>query len=208
MHTIEGGRAARPDIQALKDKLGELLRQASASRLKAHAGAAEVETGEMDCAFTPGRILASTMVFILISGDSLRLTLKVHFNIRTARNLALRIFGGESAAAISERQAIDYFKEYSNLVAGCLVTAMAKLDIDLGISLPLSTRGFYEVFADYSENRHPAVTCSDFWELRADDQSIHCSALIELLDVKRLAGLVDHEWLEEIDDDDQEVDFL
>lgn len=208
MNSIKVSEARPPDVSAVKDKLGELIRHASVSRLKNHADTLAVETREMDSGFTPGRILASNMVFILVSGDAVRLTLKVHFNTRTAKKLAFRIFGGKSAADISEKQAIDYFKEYGNLVAGSVIAHFGNIGIELGISLPLCTRGLYEVFSDYSETQYPVVTYSDFWELAANDYSIFCSALIEILDAGQLGKLVDYEIDDEVVDDGEEMDFL
>ena len=199
--------AAPPEIQALKDKLKALVRHAALARLKRHSGSPEVETRELGCGFRPGRILASNMVFILVSGDALRLTFKVHFNIRTAKNLAFSIFGGDSPEDISEQQAVDYVKEYGNLVAGSVVTLLGENNIELGISLPLSTRGFYEVFSDYSEKQHPVITCSDFWELKANGNEIHCSALLEILNRNALGDLPAYEIVDEADDDG-EMDFL
>ena len=208
MNTTSVDETVSPDIAALKDKLKALLRHASLSRLKNHAGAAEIDIRELGCGFRPGKILASNMVFILVSGDAFRLTFKVHFNIRTARKLAFRIFGGNSPDAISEKQAIDYFKEYGNLVAGSVVTLLAESGVELGISLPLSTRGFYEVFSDYTEKRHPIVAFSDFWELRSNGCEVRCSALFELLDTKQLEPLLSYEIVQETSDDDAEMDFL
>ena len=196
-----------PD-QALKDKLKALVRHASTSRFKIHTDSPEVETKELGPGFRPGRILASNMVFILVSGDALRLTFKVHFATGTAKNLAFRIFGGNSPADISEQQAIDYFKEYGNLVAGSVVTLLGENGIDLGISLPLSTRGFYEVFSDYCEKQHPIITFSDFWELRANGKNTHCSAVLEILNQKQLGNLAAYEIVEAASDDDAEIDFL
>jgi len=197
-----------PDLPALKDKLRELLRYASVSRLRSHTGAAEVEARELGCGFSPGRILASNMVFILVSGDALRLTFKVHFNTGAARNLAFGIFGGNSPADISERLSIDYFKEYANLVAGSIVTLLAENGVELGISLPLSTRGFYEVFSDYAEKQRPIITYCDFWELRANGHDIHCSTLFEILNPRQLGHLAAYEISEETGNDDAEMDFL
>ena len=198
-----------PEVQALKDKLKSLLRHAALARLKNHAAVeAEAEARELGAAFRPGRILASNMVFILVSGDALRLTFKVHFETRTAKQLAFAVFGGASPAAISQAQATDYVKEYANLVAGSMVTLLAQCGVELGISLPLSTRGFYEVFSDYAEKHHPIVAFSDFWELRVDDKTLHCSAQIELLNQRQLAGLAAYEIVEEADRDDAEMDFL
>jgi len=206
MDDSQGSDALPPDVQALKNKLREMLRHASVSRLKIQTDSSDVETKELDSGFRPGRILASNMVFILISGDAVRLTFKVHFNIRTAKSLAFRIFGGQSAADISEKQAIDYFKEYGNLVAGNIVTLLGKINIDLGISLPLSTRGFYEIFSDCSERQHP-ITYSDFWELKANGHELYCSALFEILNARQLADLAAYEVVDEADDDG-EMDFL
>ena len=199
---------APPDIRSLKDKLKELVRHASVSRLRIHSGSSAIETRELGPAFRPGRILASNMVFILVSGDALRLTFKVHFASGTARSLAFRIFGGSSPADLSEKQSIDYFKEYGNLVAGSVVTLLGENDVELGISLPLSTRGFYEVFSDYSEKQHPIITFSDFWELKTNGNDIYCSALLEILSPKQLAKLVAYEIVEQADGDDGEMDFL
>lgn len=208
METVLSSEVTPPDVAALKGKLRELVRYASSSRLQIHTGAAEIEVREVDSHFKPGRILANNMVFILVSGDALRVTFKVHFNLRDAKHLAFRIFGGAAPEDISGKQAIDYFKEYGNLVAGSVVTQFEKLDVGLGISLPLCTRGFYEVFSDYSEKQHPIITHSDFWKLDVSGQQIFCSALLEIMDKKPLAGLADYEIVAETDDSDAEMDFL
>ncbi|TRZ42407.1 hypothetical protein D4S03_12330 [bacterium] len=208
MDTVLSSEGTPTDIQVLKGKLRELVRYASSSRLKIHTDSSEIEVKDLDVNCKPGRILANNMVFILMSGDALRVTFKVHFNIRNAKCLAFRIFGGASPEAISGKQAIDYFKEYGNLVAGSVVTLVEKIDVELGISLPLCTRGFYEVFSDYSEKQHPIITYCDFWKLEVGEHEIYCSALIEILDKKQLGKLVDYEIAEEADGNDGEMDFL
>ena len=205
MDTIKVSEAGLPDIQALKDKLRELVRYSSVTRLKFHSDSSEVESREMDASFRPGRILANNMVFILVSGDAMRLTFKVHFNTRTAKQLSFRIFGGNSAEDISEKQAIDYFKEYGNLVAGSVISLMDKNNFELGISLPLCTRGFYEVFSDYTEKQHPITSYSDFWDLNVCGHTVCCSAQYEILNRKQLARLVDFEITEADIDDNEEM---
>jgi len=197
------------DVQASKDKLKELVRYASLSRLKTHTNSSEVELKELDSGFRPGRILASNLVFILVSGEAMRLTFKIHFDTRVAKYLAYRIFGGKLPEDISPKQAIDYFKEFGNLVAGRVVTLMGQINIELGISLPLSTRGFYEVYSDYSEKQYPITTYSDFWALEVNEHDIFCSAQFEILDRKPLENLIGYEIAEEgNNDDDAEMDFL
>ncbi|MEI7431403.1 MAG: chemotaxis protein CheX [Betaproteobacteria bacterium] len=208
MDKTKVSEVAPPDVQVLKDKLNELVRHATVSRLKIHTDSDEVETKALDSSFRPGKILASNMVFILVSGDALRLTFKIHFNTRTGRNLALRIYGGKSAADISEKQAIDYFKEYGNLVAGSVITLLGENNIELGISLPLCTRGFYEVFSDYTEKQHPVINYSHFWELHVKEQTVFCSAQYEILNIKPFETLVEYEISEDASGDDGEMDFL
>lgn len=208
MDTALSNQGSPADIHALKGKLSELVRHAALSRLKIHTDSSEIAVKELDVNFRPGRVLANNMAFILMSGDALRVTFKVHFNIRNAKCLAFRIFGGVSPENISESQAIDYFKEYSNLVAGSVVTLLEKIDLELGISLPLCTRGFYEVFADYSEKQHPIITYSDFWKLEEGEHEVFCSALLEILDKNQLEKLVDYEVEEGSDANDGDMDFL
>lgn len=191
---------------AIKAKLTELVRFASVSRLKAHADCAEIVTREMPQDFRPGKVLANHMVFILASGEPVRVTFKAHYNMDAARPLALRIFGGATSQSISDRRAVDYMKEYCNLVAGKVVTLFEDSGIDLGISLPQNTSGFYEVFADYQEKDKPSISFSDFWTLQAGPHTITCSAVIEILDSKPLHALVDYAITDT--SDDEEMDFL
>ena len=200
-------RQVNSDVPAIKNKLRELIRYASFTRFKMHTGCDNAEILELGFSFKPGRILANNMVFLLVSGSALRVTFKVHFNITDGKDLAFLVFGGNCPSDISSRQAIDYFKEYNNLVAGHIVTLFEKINIGLGMSLPLCTRGFYEVFSDYTEQDHPVITYSDFWELRVNDNTVYCSAMMEILDKKSLERLLDFEITEEVSAD-AEMDFL
>ena len=193
-------------LPAVKAKVTELLRFASISRFKAHADCAEIVACDMPPDFRPGKVLANHMVFILASGEAMRVTFKAHYNMEAARPLALRIFGGASSQSISDRRAVDYMKEYCNLVAGKIVTLFEDSGVDLGISLPQHTSGFYEVFADYQEKDKPSISFSDFWTLQAGPHAIACSAVVEILDSKPLLALLDYAFTET--SDDEEMDFL
>ena len=193
----------------IHEKIRELIRHTSRTRLAIHADSPEVSVDEPSAGFLPGRILATNMVFILISGDTLRLTFKVHFNTRTAKTLAFQIFGGKSPNEIPERQAIDYFKEYANLVAGSVISLFGKSGVDLGISLPLCTRGFNEIFADYSVEERLIPTYCDFWSLRVNGQTIHCGSFFEILNWQKLSHAADLAFDETApEDDDGDLDFL
>lgn len=194
------------DLSVLKTRLCELLRYASLSRLIIHAATSEIRVKASEPGFIPGKILGTHMVLILVSGEALRLTFKLHFEMKTAKALASRIFGSNPDSPLADGQAIDYIKEYGNLIAGSVVTLMAPYGIELGISLPLSTRGFYEVFADYTEKNHPIVSYGDFWNLDVDGHEIHCSAHVEIMNREMIAGLADFSADDTVDD--AEMDFL
>jgi CheY-specific phosphatase CheX len=202
------GEVLGAEADAVRLKLRALVRHASLSRLSIHTDCPLIETREMDAGFRPGRMLATHMVLILVSGDALRLTFKVHFNLRTAKNLAWRIYGGTSSENISAQQAIDYFKEYGNLVAGSVISLLGESHVALGISLPLCTRGFYEVFADYADKPPPRLSFADFWELQAAGGGVYCSAQFEIIDPAGLQPLIDYVIDETPADDDGEMDFL
>ena len=199
----------RDEQHLIKEKIRELVRHASLTRLIIHADCTEVGISEPGPGFRPGKMLASNMAFILVSGDALRLTFKVHFNTRTAKTLAFRIFGGEASEDITERQAIDYFKEYANLVAGSVISLLGQTGVDLGISLPLCTRGFNEIFSDYSIENRLIPTDYDFWSLRVNGLEFYCSSFFELMNTPRLSrALEDLSLSETFIEEDGELDFL
>jgi CheY-specific phosphatase CheX len=198
------------DIQVLRDKLNELVHHVSVSRLKVHSGFSDVDILEMGSGFKPGQIIASNMVFILVSGEAARITLKIHFNTKVAKELAFEVFGGESSICISNHQAVDYFKEYANLMAGSVVAFLADSGLELGISLPLCTRGFYEIFSDYSEKQTPVLVFNNFWGLRVNGSEIYCGAQFEIMKREKFTKFVDYVIAEanvDVDADD-EMDFL
>ena len=189
----------------IKSALRLIVRDASASRLRGHTGAQIIETEELAPPFRPGRILGSNMVYILVSVDAVRLTFKIHFNVGSAKKLAYSIFGG---TAISEKQAIDYIKEYANLVAGNVVSLLAEYDVDLGISLPLCTRGFYEVFSDYTEKAAPIIAYNDFWNLKVNGLDLFCSSQFEVMNMALLEKVGAYRSQESTEESDLEIEFL
>lgn len=185
-----------------------IVRDASVSRLRIHTGSECIEITELAPPFRPGKILGSNMVFILVSGDAIRLTFKIHFNLGTAKKLAHRIFGGTSFSAISEKQAVDYVKEYANLVAGNVVSLLSEYGVDLGLSLPLCTRGFYEVFTDYTEKVAPIIAYNDFWNLKVDGLDLFCSSQFEVMNMALLENVGTYRNRESAEESDEEIEFL
>jgi len=101
---------------------------------------------------------------------------------------------------------LDFVKELCNLTAGYLVQIFEDNDLHIGISLPLCTRGFYEIFSDYQSSSYPIIKYNDLWSLEYEDINIFGSVIIEILDTPPLEKILDYEFNDE--DDDEEMDFL
>ena len=195
-------------IALLKDKIKSLVRHAAEDRVRKHTGQSEFTVIDVDDRI-PGQVLGNWMSLILITGSALKITLKLHFSHKDIKSLIYPIYQKSSAAEISDQQAMDFVKELCNLTAGFIEQTFESHDISLGISLPLGTRGFYELFADYSPSHYPIIKDHDLWCLRFNDLSIFGTAMFEINDANALENFpnFDQETQEE-DADEGEFDFL
>lgn len=194
--TITGNNPSNR-LEGIKKCLSGLIRHSADTRLRKLVDCPEIEVCELEADFVPGRILANHLAFILISGDLIRVTFKTHFNTDAAKRIAFRGDGGTIVSNVSEREVFDFVKEYCNLVAGNVVALFEGVNIDMGIGLPLCTRGFYEVFTDYENLASSSIIHSDFWRMRVNDSEFVCSALFEIIDDRPLECLINYEIVDE-----------
>ena len=197
------------DIAQIKQKAKDLVRHAALTRVADQSRLTGFELQEISQQHQPGQVLGNLMTIILVTGDSLRITLKLHFTMQDAKQLSYTAFGAESADDVDEGKAIDFVKELSNLTVGLLVKEFESMQIPMGISLPLCTRGFYEVFADYAPAESPLIRFSDLWRLELNGCAINGTAMYEISNVDTLSPLANYEIVaENVDEDDGEFDFL
>ena len=194
--TITGNNPSNR-LEDIKKCLSDLIRHAASTRLRKLVDCPEIEVCELEADFVPGRILANHLAFILISGDLIRVTFKTHFSKDAAKRIAFRGNGGTAARNVSEREVFDFVKEYCNLVAGNVVSLLGGVNIDMGIGLPLCTRGFYEVFTDYESMASSSIIHTDFWRMRVKGSEFVCSALFEIIDHGPLKCLIDHKIVDD-----------
>jgi CheY-specific phosphatase CheX len=116
------------------------------------------------------------MSLIMVAGTEIKVIFKVHFKSAPARLLASKIYG-VAPAQVQESQALDYFKEYCNLNAGSIKKILSKNGFEVGVSLPVLTRGFDEIFN--TQSQIPGVE-SDCWELGTQELSFVCTSTVEL----------------------------
>lgn len=197
-----------PDkLDAIKRSLASLIRHAALSRLEKVIDCTAIEVSDLGTDFVPGKILANHLALIQITSSLVRVTFKCHFNTDATKKLAARVFGGDRKNAVSEKEVTDFIKEYCNLVAGKVVALFEGASIDMGIGLPICTRGFYEVFSNYEEMAATSIIHADFCRMRANGGEIICSALIEIIDENLLECMIGYQIAEE-SNTEGEIEFL
>lgn len=195
----------------VQEKLRNLVRHAAEERVRAYSRRDDFKLVEMPPARREGSVLGNWMALILMGGNTVRMTLKLHFAYQEIKVLAQPIFGADSPGDVSDAQATDFVKELCNQIAGYVVQIFETNEVPLGISLPLCTRGLYEVFADYTPTARPLLRYSDLWVLETGGIRLPGTVLIEIMDLEGAARLLDYEPPEEgadNGDDDEGFDFL
>ena len=135
----------------------------------------------------PGKLVHGAMqAIILLAGQDIRLSFKVHFNRVDLTDL-LRQRGASSGEAAEQRATLlDFFREYVNLTAGGVNGELQRRAIDCGISLPVTTSGFDELF--FSERLAP--TClTDGWTMQAPGLSFVCTSALDLASPAAFAAI-------------------
>ena len=108
------------------------------------------------------------MSLILIAGANLRLTFKVHYTHPVIRKMASGILG----ASATDAAVADFMREYCNLTGGAGKTLLEAKQVNMGLSLPLVTRAFDEVFFV-----PPAALVGSgnvVWKIASPEGEIHC----------------------------------
>ncbi|ARU57882.1 hypothetical protein OLMES_3862 [Oleiphilus messinensis] len=196
------------DSELIKQKISDLVRHAAEERIRLHTQLDEFRIVDDDRGFVPGQVLGNQMALILVSGDAIRITLKLHFSLSEIKPLIYAIYGLDSPNDVRDEQAIDFGKELCNLIAGYVVQMLEENGLPVGISLPLCTRGFYEIFADYRPLQKPIIKYCDLWRLQYGETSIYGTAMVEVLNPALLEPLLSYETGSDDSDDSGEFDFL
>ncbi len=141
------------------------------------------------------------MAFILISGSSVRVMLKLHFSNQNARSMLGNKIKKDTDHQTVERMAMDFMKEQCNLMAGSLKSVFNNSHIITGLSIPLVTRGFDEaVFSDKIDE----TKINDVWKLIWPGGSVICSSVTEVLQWSDFNNFE----LEDESDDEEDGVFL
>ena len=190
----------------LRRKFSEIIRFVTLSRMNLYIDDNSFEIVEFENMMPNGYVFANSMSMIVVAGKSIRVLLKTHFNHKDSKAIARRLYGLED---IDDSKSYDVMKEYCNLSAGFLKKICIERDVPVGISLPVVTLGFNEVFSD-AESSGQRVIFEDCWKLRDMESNIICSCQIDVIEPEALEGLMDYAVFENgMDDgDDSDYEFL
>lgn len=192
----------------IKAKVTDVIRHAVQTRIGDHARQEGFQLIDLAGTQTAGQVLGNWMSIILVTGDAIRITLKLHFAYRDAKAISQVVYGVKNPDDISDTKAVDFIKEFSNLTAGYIVKIFESVNISMGISLPLCTRGLYEIFADYVPASKPLIRYSDIWRLEHEGHFINGSVMVEISNAKAIEALLNYDISDENAEDDSEFDFL
>lgn len=161
------------------DQIKLLIRTISASALEAMSQKSGVTVEDLS---DDRKILGHWMSLISISGDQLHITFKVQFSISMARGYAEGVIKTD-AGEISNSHSKDFIREFCNLLAGTIKNKLSENNINVGISLPLLSRGFDDLFFSEINSTSHGV---DRWKLTHKNSEIFCISDTEIINQFKL----------------------
>lgn len=150
-----------PCLPSPKENLLDLLRKVSVVQANQYFNRDDVELIQSPENHVLGQVLKRYIVMILLTGSEIRMIFKVHFNPEQMR--AYRQSSGGKPEDLTDKHLLDYMKELSNQIGGRACRIFQSHGISLGMSIPLCTRGIYEIYADYQEKSGVINKFGDFW---------------------------------------------
>jgi hypothetical protein len=151
----------------------------TASCLKTFARLKDVQITE-----DPGKELVAGhwLAVIVIQGEAVRIVLKVQSESQPVAELFAKTMRADPAD-VSNQQVKDFLREVCNLAAGVTKKGLAQCGIDTGISLPLATRGFDNLF--FRSSAGPG-TIEDRWKLTWEGGTLRCYSSVDILNEGQL----------------------
>jgi hypothetical protein len=130
-------------------------------------------------------IFGQKIANILVAGPDLRVIIRIHFTDAMGDDVLKKYLATKE---VSIKKIDDYFLECCNLIAGRLKQSFAENDFNVGISIPIKTKGYDDLFFAVTSNDD--VTFEWHWDLHHEINSrIHFSLFIEILTDSQLSKM-------------------
>ena len=180
-----------------------ILRTTAIEQVEQFVGGAHSQAVNID-QYTPGQVLANELVLLTISGAELQLLIKIHCGYQQVRSRFTSKDNNGSAPLTL--QDIDFIKELGNQYCGAICRKLASQDVIAGLSIPLSTRGYYEIYADYTPKNSPFIKFGEGWVLEGDFGNLFFSCYTELSNAQVIPKILAINPTE--DSPAQDIDFF
>ena len=159
--------------------------------------------------FTKGPSQKSNLVFreylsaILLANSDFKLLYMIHFWLEDAKKLANGLLKTDSSE-VEYWRAIDFFKEYCNIIAGKAKKAFENIDIQLVQSLPIGISGYNLTLFEEKSVRERCL----HWTQRYDQIELDFSTRYSILNTKIINKLATFPQYEDIRDDTESIEFF
>lgn len=173
-------------VKNLRSRIGEAFRQIASDQVTQFVHCSQPIIKEIED-YTAGQVLGNEMILVSLSGPTIQLLFKIHFSHSQA--ISRLTTPPETSNSLPTDKDIDFMKELGNQVCGAISRQLSKLDIILGLSVPLCTRGYYEIYSDYTERTTPFLKIADSWALQGSFGDLYFSSYIEVMDDNSLPVL-------------------
>lgn len=140
------------------------------------------------------------LVMILVVSPSFYQSLKFFFNWESTAPLLDNIYKDGILEGEREHLIVDFFKEVGNLTAGHIKSVLSKSNINSDISLPISMRGYDDLFSIQSNN---PKQFTQSWKFK-----VGTSNLIFTSAIKSRGGMEALQITDEVDDNDESIEFF
>ena len=169
-------------MSKVEENLSKVIRDASQIRLKAHLKLpeADIQVKEADIGEDIHEIWLS---LILVSCIDVRISFKVFFQVSDVKRLIFKSMKSKMAD-ISDDLVFDFMNEYCNLTAGLIQQSLSKQDIKAGISLPMVSRGFDDLYFSSPEGNGKKSS----WIINVEGVELTCISEILVMNDERLSS--------------------
>ena len=179
----DGAKKLKEDASSPANVINDILRHKALETLKIRSKVDDIVLEEV--ANKDDFLYGPMMAFLLIHGDSFRVTFKVHYYLKTAKSLAAALLG-RPAEEITVDLTKDFMKEFCNIVGGEVRASITRLNVRVGVTLPFIISGFDEVL--FSDEISPS-SVMDYWQLKWNGGFVVCSSVIDIRDPQLLQGI-------------------
>jgi CheY-specific phosphatase CheX len=166
----------------LEKNISKVVCDASRLRLLAHLNHPNVSLTVDEIDFSD-EFQSKWLSLILVTGMDIRISFKVFFDISDIKNLLTLTGVNELNNDLSDDLVFDFVNEYCNLTAGKIQQALSEQSVKLGISLPMVSRGFDDVYF----TSHDEGVFKSTWNLTINSVTLTCCAEVHVLNSQKFS---------------------